>query len=211
MPIQNLNNNRSLSGRVIVALIATFGLLLIPASAALAHKVYLYAWAEGDMVHTESYFGSKKKVQGGIIRVFDPSGKQLLEGRTNELGEFAFKSPQKTDLLIVVEAGMGHRSECILKAEEFSDILGGKIEPAKTDPAVGKQPKMGSPSHVSLDAHQIRSIVEQALDSRLKPIHRELASIREQKGPGLTEVIGGIGYIFGLMGLVMYFRSRKNR
>jgi nickel transport protein len=28
-------------------------------------------------------------------------------------------------------------------------------------------------------------------------------------GPSITEIIGGIGYIFGLFGLVMYFKSRK--
>ncbi len=30
-------------------------------------------------------------------------------------------------------------------------------------------------------------------------------------GPGLTEIIGGIGYIFGLVGMAMYFTSRKKR
>ncbi|MDY6973775.1 MAG: hypothetical protein SV775_15850 [Thermodesulfobacteriota bacterium] len=208
---KNIDCSELLSGPVIVIFVAAFGLLLTLAPLAMAHKVYLYAWVEGDMVYTESYFGSKKKVRGGLIQVFDSSGKRLLEGRTNELGEFAFKSPRKTDLLIVVEAGMGHRNEYNLKAEEFSDVLDGKIEPVKTDLAAGKQPEMGSPSHMSLDARQIRLIVEQVLDSRLAPIQRELARARKQEGPGLTEVIGGIGYIFGLMGLILYFRGRKDR
>ena len=61
-------------------------------------------------------------MKGGLIQVFDPFGKKLLEGRTNEQGEFAFTSVQKTDLRIVLEAGMGHRSESILKKEEFGGI-----------------------------------------------------------------------------------------
>jgi hypothetical protein len=31
----------------------------------------------------------------------------------------------------------------------------------------------------------------------------------QKEGPGVTEIIGGIGYILGLFGLVMYFRNRK--
>ena len=59
------------------------------------------------------------------------------------------------------------------------------------------------------DAQQIRAVVEQIIDSRLKPIQRELTRIRKEDGPGFTEVAGGIGYILGLMGLLMYFKSRK--
>jgi nickel transport protein len=36
-----------------------------------------------------------------------------------------------------------------------------------------------------------------------------LATIQEERGPGLTEIIGGIGYIFGVMGLILYLKGRK--
>ncbi len=206
MPIKGLYRNRSSTSGVILSLVIVVGLTPFFQSAALAHKVYIFAWLEGDTVYVESYFGSKKKVQGGQIQVFDLSGKKLLEGRTNERGEFSFKPPQKTDLRIVVEASMGHKNEYILKAEEFTDSSDVKTEEAKTDEnnAITSSPAF-------LDAEQIRAIVEQVLESQLKPIRRELARSRKEKGPGFTEVVGGIGYIFGLMGVIMYFRSRKKR
>jgi len=37
---------------------------------------------------------------------------------------------------------------------------------------------------------------------------RQLKKV-EQKKLSFTEVIGGIGYIFGIMGVIMYFLSRK--
>lgn len=191
---------RSLIGGVAVSLV----LILTMTSVTLAHKVYLYAWVEGDTVYTESYFGSKKKVQGGLIEVFGPSGEKLLEGHTNEKGEFAFKAPQETDLRIVVEASMGHKNEYVLKADELWGNEGATTEKSKTDEGQALSGK-------EVEAEQIQAIVEKALDSRLKPIIRELAKIRKEKGPGLTEIIGGIGYIFGLMGVVLFFWSKKSR
>ena len=202
-----IGGKRFLSAALLMgSLFVAVGLILATVSDALAHKVYLFAWVEGDTVHTESYFGSNRKVQGGKIEVFELTGKKLLEGLTNEEGEFAFKVPLEADLRIVVEASMGHKGEYLLKAEEVSGGVVSEKEQAKVEGV-----REASSSPVLVESQQIRTIVEEALDSRLKPIVRELAKSRKEKGPGLTEIIGGIGYIFGLMGVVMYFRSRKTR
>lgn len=196
-----------LPGRFLLCIIMAIGITLMWRSAALAHKVYIYAWYDGDMVNTESYFGSKKKVKDGLIRVFDSSGNKLLEGRTNDQGEYSFKPPQKTDLKIVAEAGMGHKGEFLLKAEEVGGVAPSKTSQLKTEG--DKAAELVPSPQVPTDNLEIKAIVEQALDSRLKPVLRELAKIREDKGPGFTEIIGGIGYIFGLMGLVMYIKARN--
>jgi nickel transport protein len=182
-------------------------LLLCSSTPAFAHKVYLYAWVEGNTVYTESYFSGGVKVDNGLIQVFDPAGKKLLEGHTNTKGEFSFTIPEKADLRIVINAGMGHRGEYILKADD----LGGT--PASE---TGKEPAMDvtkteSPSPVQVNADEIRKIVEKSLDSRLRPIARSIARLQEEKGPGLTEIVGGIGYIFGTMGLLLYFKERKKK
>jgi len=174
---------------------------------AFAHKVYLFAWVEGDTVYTDSYFPGKKKVINGPIKVFDPSGKQLLEGKTDENGQFSFKIPQRTDLRIVLEATMGHKTEYLLKAEEVSGI---EVKPdAEKETAKLQDSSPGSVQ--TADMEQIRIILEKAIDDRLKPIVRMLARLQEERGPGLTEIIGGIGYIFGLMGIALYFKSRKKK
>jgi nickel transport protein len=180
--------------------------LSLQGNTAHAHRVYLYAWVEGDVVHTEGYFGGKKKAIGGTIDVFDPSGKKLLEGKADEKGEFSFKIPQKTDLRIVLEATMGHRAEYTLKAEEFAGA-----KPASEQPSAQKTETPGRPVlPETVDTEKIRKVVEEVLDARLKPLTRAVAELGKEKGPGFTEIIGGIGYILGLMGLVAYFKSRKN-
>ena len=84
-----------------------------------AHGININAWVEGDRIMTESYFSRENKVIEGQIKVYGPSQKQLLEGRTDEKGLFSFKIPQETDLRIVLESAMGHRAETVLKADEI--------------------------------------------------------------------------------------------
>ena len=65
------------------------------------------------------------------------------------------------------------------------------------------------------DASALKKAVEEGLDSKIQPILRMLGEqqklLMEQKmkGPGVTEVIGGIGWIFGMVGVWAYFISRK--
>ena len=206
------NNSKGMLGRMSASpmrtlIIALLCLLAYPLTVA-AHKVYLFAWVEGDTVYTDSYFPDKRKIGGGKVEVFDPDGKKLLEDQTDENGAFAFKIPQKTDLRIVLEATMGHRTEFTLKAEELGGEAEEETTPSKPTPEEDGS-RAASSSGIAVDREEIRKVVEESLDLKLKPILRQLAKLQEEEGPGLTEAVGGIGYIAGLMGLALYFRSRK--
>jgi len=50
--------------------------------------------------------------------------------------------------------------------------------------------------------------VEKALERKLNPLIKQLAE-SEQEEPSLQDIIGGLGYIFGLVGAVAYFRYRR--
>ena len=54
--------------------------------------------------------------------VYDNEGNQLLEGKTDEMGEFSFKVPRITDLKIVLKASMGHMGEWKIQAEEITEM-----------------------------------------------------------------------------------------
>jgi nickel transport protein len=45
----------------------------------------------------------------------------------------------------------------------------------------------------------------------LTPIKKIIEKNHRNPGPSLTEVLGGIGYIFGIMGLVIFFKNKKNK
>jgi nickel transport protein len=169
---------------------------------ALAHKVIIFAWVEGDTVFTESKFSGGKEATGAQVLVFDMGGKQLLEGKTNNKGEFSFKIPKLTDLRIVLNAGMGHKAEWRIpesEIQEASGVLGSKMSTESSQPVA-----------VGLSKAEIKGLIEDSLDRKLRPIVRMITE-SQSKGPSVTEIVGGIGYIFGLMGVAIYFRNRGRK
>jgi nickel transport protein len=192
-----------ISKRILLSLLAVTVILILKSSPAIAHKINIFAWAEGQTVFTESYFTGGKLIEGGMVEVFDSAGQKLLEGRTDQKGEFSFKLPQKTDLLLVLTASMGHKSDFTLKVEN-ADEAAPAAEPAKITGEL-------SPDTVTVDMRQLRTVIEETLDLRLKPIYRSLADAKRREGPSLTNIIGGLGYIIGIMGLILYVRSRKKK
>ena len=191
-------------GIITLVMVCVLALFFIMGASAHAHGVYIFAWVEGDTIYTDSYFSSKKKVKDGVVKVFNSSGDILLEGKTDESGEFSFKIPGEIPLRLVLEAGTGHRGEFLLESDETAGIAETPTSPKISD---GFQDPSSPPSHMETD--RIRKVVEETLDSRLKPIAKALAESRQNKGLGLTEIIAGIGYIVGIMGIILYFRAKK--
>ena len=188
--------------KLLISFVSLSLLLLMAASVVFAHKVNIFAYVEGNTVYTESYFPDGTKVKDGVVQVYDSQGTKLLEGKTDENGEFNFKPSRKDDLKIVLLASMGHKNTYTLSVDELPDI----IVAEKTQKAEPKESKIKEVAEVHLD--QIKKIIDTSLDEKLKPIMRELARA-QQKGVSFTEVIGGIGYIFGIMGIILYFASKK--
>ncbi|OKY76798.1 MAG: hypothetical protein BM485_01645 [Desulfobulbaceae bacterium DB1] len=91
----------------------------LSADPALAHKVNVFAYVEGDTVYTESYFPDGRPVAGGTIEVLGPADTKLLEGKTDTEGKFSFALPARENLTIVINASMGHRNTYLLKKEDM--------------------------------------------------------------------------------------------
>lgn len=177
-----------------------------------AHKVYLFAWVEGDTVYTDSYFSKSKKIADGKIEVFGAEGEKLLEGKTDENGAFSFKVPKKTDLRIVLEATMGHKTEFLVTADELGGVSAEAGDPTAIElPAETPEeaPASSPPAAGGIERAELKKILDETLEARLKPISRAVARLEEERGPSTTDILGGLGYILGLMGVALYFKSRK--
>jgi len=185
---------------------------------ALAHKVTVFAWVEGNTVLGESKFSGGKKAQNAEIIVWDMNGKELLRTRTNEKGEFSFPIPEKTAMRIELIAGMGHKAEWTIPLEELGEVSADKSvqkEGIKTpEPGAKPESEQAAQTPATIDPGQLEAIVEKvvtkALNKKITPLTKMVADL-EQKGPSMSEVVGGIGYIFGLMGVALYFSSRKKQ
>jgi nickel transport protein len=166
-----------------------------------AHSVSVYAWVEGDMVFTESSFASGSRAAHSQIAVFDEGGNRLLTGKTDDKGMFSFKLPKKEDLRIVLRTPEGHGAEFHLEVEDKS---------ISEDRHEGEY--MEEPSHIAaspcLSREEIRNVIEEVLDEKLEQMRGRLEASR-RRAPGITEILGGIGYILGLMGVAIYFGHRR--
>ncbi|MFH2063570.1 MAG: carboxypeptidase regulatory-like domain-containing protein [Pseudomonadota bacterium] len=92
--------------------------LVLGSGTSLAHKVNLFAYAEGGRIYTESYFPDGKAVETGKVLVYDSRDKLILEGVTDQKGLFQFVIPKVDDLTIVIDASMGHKNSFKLKKSE---------------------------------------------------------------------------------------------
>jgi nickel transport protein len=186
------------------------------ATPALAHRVLVFAFAQGDTIHTESTFVGSGAVQKGEVRVQDKaSGKVLLTGATDEQGKFSFKIPPEAasgrlDLLISVGASLGHQGEWLLKADSYLP------QTDKTAAAAAPAPAWPSPAAAGTPGAKVATIDQQALEEALnKVLDRQLTPIREMladlsvRRRTLPEIISGLGYILGIFGVVAYFMSKK--
>ena len=175
-----------------------------------AHKVVVFAWVDGDIVHVESKFSGGRKVVSGKIEVFDLSGNFICSGKTDNKGMFSFKIIKKTGMKIKLSAGMGHMGQWTISAEE-AGALSDATKEQKNIPDLSKSPgslceNMDSVNFVKND--EIKKIIEQTIDRKLKPVYVILSKM-QNPGANINDIIGGIGYIFGFMGIILYFKSKK--
>ena len=199
-------------------------IVLAAAPVARAHKVTVFAWVDGDTVHTQSKFSGGRRAQQATIEVYDAGDNRLLAGKTDDNGEFSFKIPKASALKVVLIAGMGHQNAWQLSEAEIRRGLtvAGSAPAAPPAPAAGApapavailpaapQPDAASAGHPGLSAEAVQRIVEQTLDRKLQPIVSLLAETR-QEGPSLQDVLGGLGYILGLVGLGAFIHARHLR
>ena len=195
------------------------------ATSALAHRVNIFAWTEGNEIVAECGFNGGNKVKQGQVVVFDAAtGAKLLEGRTDDFGVYRFPvsaEGKAHGVRIVIKAGEGHQNEWTVEAAELATIQPGTIAapaasaapavaaaPAAPRPASPKTDKAPAQQAANISASELQNIVNTALDAKLGPIRKELAEMRVAR-PGFSEIFGGIGWLVGLAGIALYFKGRR--
>lgn len=192
------------------------------AGSAIAHGLNIFAWLENDSILVQCDFGQNRPAPNASVVVYDSVDRQeLARGVTDNQGRFVFPVPgvirHGHGLLIVANAGQGHQGEWTMDASELyaaASLTAGfdqaAIETGVQTPGHARMTPAGVPMpQGAVTQEQIRNIVQEALELKLSPIRQEIAA-RSASGPSLVEIIGGIGWIMGLVGIALYFKSRKS-
>lgn len=207
--------------------LAAFGLLW--AGAALAHKVNVFAVAEGGAVSGEGYFSGGAKAQNVPVEILDASGGVIAQGVTEKDGTFKIPLPASVSppLKIVLKAGDGHQNDFTLTAKDLGQgapapapaappVASGQTPgAASAPPATGAAQAMasasGSPATLPLDEARLAALIEaavaKAVDEKLAPLRLQLSRMAEaDQSARMQGIIGGIGWIIGLVGIAAWFK-----
>jgi nickel transport protein len=202
-------------------LITFLALFFLTSTCCYAHKIRVFAYGEGDNIIGETSFNGGRTPKNVEIIVENASdGSSLLTTMTDDEGRFSFPVPevarqQQLNLRIVVNVGEGHRNEWLLEAAEYlPEVTAGTVSAAippsteAEEPAQQLIPGLTTPEFQAMNEVLLRQIVEESIEKQLGPVKRMLAENRERK-VSLQDILGGIGYIFGLAGIAAYLKSKK--
>jgi nickel transport protein len=199
-----------------LAIVAALLLIGLSARQADAHKINIFAYAEGKTIHGEAYARGGEAIRGAKVEVFDPADgmKKLGETVTDDEGKFTFEARLRSDHRLVLDTGDGHEAEYTLPADELPESLpapdGTPDAPAEptanpnTAPEVAPSPQPAAPLHDESIEEQLRSLNQQVVQLR-----RELNEYRQKVQ--FRDILGAIGYILGAMGLSFYFLGVKKK
>lgn len=193
-------------------------LLLVVATPGLAHRVLVFAYVEGKNILVESKLVPDTPVKDGKVIVSDKqTGEVLVTGQTNDQGKLSFPIPaeaaaRRADLLIVVEAGMGHKGEWLLKAEKYlpgdATAAPAPPAPAPAPPSAGGAPAGPAATTPPLDPQALEAVVSRVVAREVAPLKEMVAELSVHR-TSLTDIIGGLGYILGIFGIWAYFLSKR--
>lgn len=181
-----------------------FGLTL--STPAWAHRVIIYGWVEGDRVITNSRFGNQRPVKGGDVSVFDAAGNLLTKGQTDDKGDFTFQVSGREALDILLSAGPGHQAKWRISAAE----LGAAENYPRAESIAAPAGSRVSAAVGGCSREMVEAVVDSALDRKLRPMMKAIAEAK-QEAVSFRDILGGIGYILGLVGLATYIRFRPGK
>ena len=228
-------NSSTISPEPIMKHLALIPMLavLVLCGVAHAHKVNVFAYVDADVIRVECSFSKSQKVVNGKLVITDrETGSLVHEGVTDAQGYYAFRPADVFmqtghGLTIVLQAGEGHQDTWEVTPQELqalapqgsssvsstgpvSDRTSDSPASATPPPAANIPEKHASPAVAhTLSQEALEALIGRVMDAKLAPIKQSLIR-QEASEPRLQDILGGIGWILGLVGLATFLRYRKS-
>ena len=204
----------SISWRMLVALLLP---LLLVTTPALAHKLKVFATAEGKDIRGSVYFAGGGPAVGCHVEVRDFQGRVLATLSPDREGRFTYQAQAPMDHMLVAVSDDGHQARWTLAATDLTGsfpgtelpaISAGQVSPADAKPigAATQPPTAPGQEPVQLDPATLAAI-ETLLARQIRPLREELDAAQDQAR--LHDILGGVGTIFGIVGLALWWGARR--
>ncbi len=160
-------------------------------SPAFGHNVLMMANFEGDEVTGEAFYSTGEAIVDAIVTV-ESDGATVGEGKTNGEGAFSVAIPSgTTSAKVTVNAGMGHVAHEDIAREAAPEPAAEIKETPLATSAISEQE------------------IKKAVAAEIAPLRQMISDLHKaQTKPDIPRILGGIGYIVGLVGAFMWGRSR---
>jgi len=212
----------------------TLVMLLASTGPALAHKVHVFAIAEGATIEGSAYFSGGAPASGASVRVFGSEGTLLARMDTNAEGRFQYQAERRQALRFVVQTTDGHQGEFTIFADELPASLAKRADrpgpgslgtgsdvgavsgtdgtvaetrpaPARADAAGEIATETGALALTPAMETQLRQMIAHELAPLRTALDRYETRVR------VADVLAGVGFMFGLFGVAMLVAARRPR
>jgi len=174
------------------------------AGAAFAHKIHVFATADGTEISGSVYFSGGGAAADLAVEVFGPEGAPLGRVTTDGDGEFTWTAGFRGDHTFSVQTPDGHGASYTVSAAELSDSLpsaaGGRSQSVEAAPV--QKPASAAAATDGDLAARIELLGKQVTEMR-----KQLDRFQERKN--LQDIVGGVGYIIGIAGVAFYLSARR--
>lgn len=192
--------------RIIIAFLAFFLL----ASSGFAHNIRISASANGKTIQGLVTYQNGEPVKHCTVTGHDAADEVLAQTKTDDSGKYSFDARWYCDYHIEAETEDGHGGECVLKAAPLPADLPARenLSAAASKPAEhAHQHAAESPAGENPWTVEQLRVIQVKLDALQEKLDANEKSIR------FRDVLGGIGYIFGVFGLYAATANyrKKNR
>lgn len=191
-----------------------FSFILLMSTPCMAHKIRVFAYESNGQIVSEAKFNSGRPVRNSAAAVEKEDGTILIKGSTDEKGVFRFDIPaaassSNLNLRVVVDTGDGHKGSWLIEAADYLDIQPQSAAAlSKNKPALTQIPPDYSRNSI-LECEAVEENIRLLLEKELAPIKRTLAEVKDRK-PSLQDILGALGYIFGLAGIAAYVKFKRD-
>ncbi len=189
--------------------------LFIFAKIGYAHKISTFAYREGNEIKGEAYFGDGSPCIKCRVEFYDEKGNKIGNTTTDKKGKYCFTTNYTGTIKIKVIDGPGHLARFSLEGIKTEEAEMQKEEISTKEKKLSKNPSSSvSQKETMISAkiskEEIKNAVREVLREELGGIESLLMDIRKDMDKArLHDVIGGIGYIFGIWGIVAMLKYRK--
>lgn len=181
-----------------------------------AHQLRVFASPDGGQIGGQVYFVGGGPARNAPVTVEAPGGEALGATETDSEGTFTFTPERAVDHTFIVDLADGHRDAFTVTADSLP--IAAEAPPAE-DAAPDSEPVEGpaepsepraTPGAVETGGQDaLRQATEEAVSRQIRPLREQIDALAKERR--LQDIVGGIGYIFGIIGLYIIIRQRFQR